>query len=169
MKSLIITINGDDRAGIVEELSRIIVEHGGEWIESRMANLCGKFAGILRVNLPDEQTDLFETDVQSSLYDQTVNIQEARPQPSAAGHKFYHLQLVGHDRPGIIHSISALLVKNGATVEELDSEVVDASMSGEKLFKATITVSMSGEHSIEKLGEALENLANELIVDIEFG
>ena len=167
-KSLVITLIGDDRAGIVEDVARIIVNHGGEWVESRMANLSGKFAGILRANLPDEQCDEFAEDLRSGIDDLRITIEQAQAgeKPSA---KSYRLELVGQDRPGIVHRISAALARHGATVDEMESEVVEASMSGEHLFKATITLRMASGRSIDELGEVLEEIANELIVDIELG
>ena len=169
MKSLVITLNGDDRSGIVEAISRIIVQHQGEWVESRMANLSGKFAGILLANLPEQQSEDFKTALKSSVQDLNITIESVDSNRVEAQQKCYRLDLVGQDRPGIIHRISSLLAKNGATVEDLESEVIDASMSGEKLFKASITLALAPGYSIDALGEALEQLANELIVDIELG
>lgn len=169
MKSLVITLNGDDRSGIVESVSRVIVEFQGEWIESRMANLSGKFAGILRANLPDEQCEGFTVALNKAVPDLNITIERVDTVPDVSGQKVYKLELLGQDQPGIIHRISSLLVQNGATVEELESEVIDASMSGEKLFKASISLCLEQEQSIDKLQDALEQLANELIVDIELG
>ncbi|MBC8210451.1 MAG: hypothetical protein H8E21_05235 [Gammaproteobacteria bacterium] len=169
MKSLVITLNGDDRSGIVESLSKIIVQHQGEWVESRMANLSGKFAGILLAKLPEENCDTFKATLKASLQDLNITIESADSSKAQNQQQCYKLNLVGQDRPGIIHRISSLLVKNGATVEDLESEVIDASMSGEQLFKANITLCLAEGYTIEALGEALEQLANELIVDIELG
>lgn len=169
MRSLVITLNGDDRTGIVESVSRIIVQYQGEWIESRMANLSGKFAGILRANLPEEHCEQFSAELKSSVPDLNITIERIESEPVSAGQKSYKLELLGQDRPGIIHRISSLLVQNGATVEELESEVIEASMSGEHLFKASISLMMENDQSIDKLQTALEELANELIVDIELG
>jgi glycine cleavage system regulatory protein len=47
--SLVITVVADDKPGIVEEISRVVLAAGANWEESRMARLAGKFAGILRV------------------------------------------------------------------------------------------------------------------------
>ena len=44
--SFIITFIGDDRPGLVEQLSAAIEQSGGNWLESRMSHLAGKFAGI---------------------------------------------------------------------------------------------------------------------------
>ncbi len=168
-RSLVITLIGDDRPGIVESVSKIIVEHDGEWVESRMANLGGKFAGILRANLPDEQCEAFSEKLKSASNGLDIHIEQVDTEPANATEKYYRLGLVGQDRPGIIHRISSLLVNHGATVEELESEVTEASMSGEKLFKANIKLCLADDHSEDELREVLEDLANELIVDIELG
>ena len=167
-KSLVITLIGDDRPGIVEALSRIIVSHQGEWVESRLVNLSGKFAGVLQANIPEENCDDFTADLEAGSEGLKITIEQARVDTPDKG-KCYKLDLVGQDRPGIIHRISAALVKNGATVDELESEVVEASMSGEKLFKASIVLCLAKGYSIDDLSDVLEDLANELIVDIELG
>ena len=48
---LVLTIISDDRAGIVEQVAQTISKHGGNWMESSMARLAGKFAGILMVEV----------------------------------------------------------------------------------------------------------------------
>jgi len=167
-KAIVITLIGDDRPGIVEDVARIIVNNGGEWVESHMANLSGKFAGILRANLPDERCDEFAEDLKSSIDDLRITIEQAGAVETSSA-KPYRLELVGQDRPGIVHRISSALARYGASVDEMESEVVEASMSGERLFKATIVLRMAQGQSIDELGEVLEEIANELIVDIELG
>ena len=53
--SFIITFIGDDRPGLVEELSSTISSLQGNWQESRLSQLAGKFAGLIRVSLPADQ------------------------------------------------------------------------------------------------------------------
>ena len=48
---LVLTIIGEDRPGIVESLAEIISDYSGNWLESSMSQLAGKFAGILRVSV----------------------------------------------------------------------------------------------------------------------
>lgn len=165
LKSIVITLIGDDRPGIVESVSRIIVNYHGEWVESRLVNLSGKFAGVLRANIPQQECDAFTVALEEGTPGLSVSIEQAHAEEAAKG-KCYKLELVGQDRPGIIHRISSALVKNGATVDEMESEVTDASMSGEKLFKANITLCLAKGYKIDDLSDELEELANELIVDI---
>src|SRR5881394_165932 len=53
---LVLTLLGPDRPGLVEAVADTIAGCGGNWLESRMAHLAGKFAGILRVEVPAEST-----------------------------------------------------------------------------------------------------------------
>src|SRR5688572_15511645 len=49
--SLVLTILGEDRPGLVEQIAKLVADHHGNWLESRMAHLAGQFAGILRVEV----------------------------------------------------------------------------------------------------------------------
>ena len=54
---LVLTIIGEDRPGIVESLAEIISDHSGNWLESSMSQLAGKFAGILRVSVKEDKCE----------------------------------------------------------------------------------------------------------------
>ena len=51
---LVLTIISDDKPGVVEALAQTITQHQGNWLESRMAQLAGKFAGILQIAVDSE-------------------------------------------------------------------------------------------------------------------
>ena len=44
-QSLVVTVVGADRAGLVEALSEAANSHGGNWEASRMSRMAGRFAG----------------------------------------------------------------------------------------------------------------------------
>ena len=50
--TLVMTVIGADRTGLVEAVAKVVAEHGGNWLESRMCRLGGEFAGIVRVAVP---------------------------------------------------------------------------------------------------------------------
>jgi glycine cleavage system regulatory protein len=76
------------------------------------------------------------------------------------------IELVGQDRPGIVHEITEVLARHGVNVKELETTVRSASMSGESLFLAHASVLVPADADMEKLRDELEALANELMVDI---
>ena len=59
--SLVLTVIGDDRPGLVEQIATAISEHNGNWLESSMSHLAGKFAGIVCVSIPDSQLEAIKT------------------------------------------------------------------------------------------------------------
>ena len=61
--SLILTVIGDDRLGLVERLASAISRHDGNWLESSMSHLSGKFAGIVSIELPPEKIAPLEAEL----------------------------------------------------------------------------------------------------------
>ncbi|HLF30771.1 MAG TPA: ACT domain-containing protein [Xanthomonadales bacterium] len=167
-ESVVLTIVSDDHPGIVESLSRVLSNHGGNWIESSMLSLAGKFAGILLASVPKEQLDGFLSALQA-LDSQGMHIvaQTSSEPPPAGKMREFELELVGQDRPGIVHDISEILTRHQVNVHELETECQSASMSGELLFLARARMQMPASASMENLRRDLENLANELMVDIK--
>jgi glycine cleavage system regulatory protein len=166
--SIVLTVVSDDHPGVVEVLSEVIADHGGNWTESSMMSLAGKFAGILLVQVPAEQVDDFFSALEA-LKSQGMQIVAQRSDSASIGDsaREYSIDLVGQDHPGIVHDITEVLAKHGVNVKELETTVQSASMSGESLFMAHASLFVPSAADLEKLQEELEDLANELMVDIE--
>ena len=168
MATLVLTVIGDDQSGLVEALSGIIANHGGNWDKSHMAHLGGKFAGIVLVAVPDgRQAALVEALgplAAEGLLDVTATA--ADPQPDAAPSRSLTLELVGQDRPGIVHEISAALAARDVSITELQTRTTNAPMGGGMLFEATALLTIPPGLDTASLVAALEELANELMVDV---
>ncbi|MCU0770546.1 MAG: ACT domain-containing protein [Verrucomicrobia bacterium] len=168
LASLVMTVMAPDRPGLVEALSSVIADHEGSWLESRMSRLGGQFAGILRIQLPSGRTARF-LDCLRSLEGQGLKVvvhEDTRRGP--VGGELRVLEVVGHDRPGIVRQISHALAQHGVNVEDLSSEVCSAAMSGELLFKARAKVLLPAGCNPEALQRDLERIASDLIVDLSF-
>ena len=61
--SFIVTFIGDDRPGLVEQLSAVIEKNQGNWHESKLSQLGGKFAGLILVSLPADGGPSLEADL----------------------------------------------------------------------------------------------------------
>ena len=55
--SLVLTLIGEDKPGLVELLSQTVAAHDGNWLESRMSRMAGRFAGILRTSVPSSRAE----------------------------------------------------------------------------------------------------------------
>ena len=167
MATLILTIIGEDRPGLVDTLAGAVAQHGGNWEQSRMANLANKFAGILLVNVPDNQVTALRHALES-MSEQGLQVTIERGEDSAAeGHRRLTLELLGQDHPGIMHDIAHALSTHGISIEELDTQTRSASMAGGTLIAARATLVAPQSMPLGDLRTVLEALANELMVDIE--
>jgi glycine cleavage system regulatory protein len=166
--SIVLTVVADDQPGIVEDLSDALATHGGNWTESSMMTLAGKFAGILLAELPEDRAESFLR-VLDSLETGGMQIIAQRSDLSARpeGLREYSIELVGQDHPGIVHDITQVLAGHDVNVMELETSVQGASMSGERLFTAHARIAVPAAVSLERLRQEMEDLANELMVDIE--
>lgn len=165
--SIVLTVVSDDHPGIVETLSERIAEHGGNWTESSMMSLAGKFAGILLVQLPADRADAFIEDLEA-LESHGIRVVASRSGADAEPVEAREatIELVGQDRPGIVHEITEALARHAVNVQELETTVQSASMSGESLFLAHAQVRIPATADMDRLREEIEALANELMVDI---
>lgn len=167
MASLVLTVIGDDRPGLVSALSAPIHDHGGSWERSQMSRLAGKFAGILLVAVPDARADSL-VEALGSLADAGlhVTVERTEDRDTAAANRLV-LDLVGADRPGIVSDISALLAGRGVSIDELSTDVYEAPMAGGMLFEAHAVLTAPASADVAEVRAALETLGDKLMVDVE--
>ena len=167
--SLALTVIANDRPGLVERLAATVAEHGANWEASHMARLAGQFAGILLVTVEASGSDALVAALRGlDLHGLSVTVHPASPTPPAhtLGGRVM-LEVVGDDRPGIVRDVARVIAERGINVEELETEVSSAPMSGEPLFRARALLRMPAGATPGDLRKRLEALANELMVEIE--
>jgi len=165
-KTLVLTFIADDRPGLVDRLSKTVAGAGGNWLESRMAHLAEKFAGIAMIEIPAGKVGALKkalTVLQDEGFHLTV--EEAKAEAAEAG-PLYNLDLVGPDQQGILHEITHCLAERGVSVEDMETDISDAPMSGGVMFYAKAKVRLPKDLNAGELQSALEALAGSLMVDI---
>lgn len=166
--SYIITFIADDRPGLVEQLSAVIKQNQGNWLESRLSQLGGKFAGLILVSLPQECSRALETDLASLdpgclSVSVTATGEQAVPAPGSS----ITLSVIGPDRQGIVQEISRVLAREHINVIELDSAVNSAPMSAEMIFNARIHASIPEGTDLDGLRETLDSIAEDMTLEID--
>lgn len=159
------TVLGKDRTGLVESIARLVAEHSGNWLESRMCRLGGEFAGILRVHVPADQRAALEQAL-ARLNDLSIVVRTDEPSCAAGESRLASLEVVGADRPGIVREITHALAAQGVNVEELSTECVSAPMSGEALFQASAMLLLPAGVAVVALRQALEQAVTGLAVEV---
>jgi glycine cleavage system regulatory protein len=165
MASLVLTAIGNDRAGLVSALADVVAAHDGNWERSQMAELAGKFAGIVLVTVPDARVDELTAALGPLAGVLDVQVHVGGDEITDAQH--FSLHLLGNDRPGIVRELSTVLATHGINIDELSTETWEAPMSGGVLFEADAVLEAPADLDEATLRAALEAVANELMVDIE--
>src|SRR5258705_9044292 len=116
--SLILTLIGPDRPGLVRAVSGEVLRFGANWADSLMANLAGQFAGIVHLQVPAANAEALMAALRA-LESADLRITVAKGAKKAgAAERHILLDLVGQDRPGIIRGISNELALRGARIEK---------------------------------------------------
>jgi len=164
MATLVLTVLGDDRPGLVSDLSAPISAHGASWERSQLAQLAGKFAGIVVVSVADERCDALMAEL-TELAELQVTLERTEQEQQGESQGFV-LELLGDDRPGIVAEISAALAEAGVSIEELTTDVREAPHAGGMLFEARAVLDAPVGAELDDVRAVLEGLADELMVDI---
>ena len=171
MKSyLIVSLIADDKPGLIEDLAVVVSKYSGNWLESNMSQLAGKFAGIVRVSVDDANAEPLAKDLRAvstsfNLQIESGNADDCEGLNSQAD--LLNVNIVGNDRPGIVMEISQALAQMGVNVESFATVCEAAPMSGDVLFKLEAVLRNSRNLDFEKLRKNLELLADDLIIEIE--
>ncbi len=166
MADLVLTLIGPDRPGLVEAVADPIAAHGGNWLESRMAHLAGQFAGILRVEVPDDRAAAL-TEALRRLDTRGLHVTIQRgPRPAPSSRRAFVVDLVGLDRPGIVREVSRVLAERGVNIEELVTDRAPAPMSAELLFRSRARINVPDQLDAAELRARLEKLAQDLMVQV---
>ena len=165
-QTLVLTFIANDRPGLVGELSETVAAEGGNWLESRMAHLAEKFAGVARVEVPADKVASLKAALNALAAEGFhIFVEEAAEDARARGPAF-SLDLVGPDQPGILRDITTCLAGLGASVEDMETDIREAPMGGGSLFYAEARLTAPASMSEAQLRDALESIGDALMVDI---
>ena len=167
---IVLTFIGHDRPGLVNAISEKVAASGGTWLESRLAHLAGEFAGIVLVAVPEAKIAALT----AALRDlETAGLRIAVERSSDAqpprGRKTFELQVVGHERPGIVREVTEALTRLGVNIEEFSSGVEGEPFTGTEMFRASLSIRLPDGLAVDKLRKTLERLAAEIMVDLSVG
>ena len=168
--SLVVTVMGPDRPGIVSLLSDRAQRFGANWAASRMSRLAGEFAGMVHFEVPPENAEPFAASLRG-LESSGLKLVIAKSDSAAApaGLRGIQLELAGDDRVGIISSLTRILAESGISIEHIHTEIVAATSTARKIFKVAAHLLVPNTLPSDALRLRLEKVASEMMVDIALG
>lgn len=170
LSHLLVSVISDDKPGIIEAIAETISNENGNWLESRLSQLSGKFAGVIRVSIPSEQSSALEAKLlQLKEKDIWVKCEKvAAPSLKDKPSKAAKIHVLGPDRPGIVRELSKALAKSHINVAELETSLSSMPYSGDPLFEASGQLEIPSDTDLGELHEMLDKIADALALDISF-
>jgi methionyl-tRNA formyltransferase len=168
--SLVVSIVGPDRHGIVSLLADRAQRYGANWAASRMTRLAGEFAGMVHFEVPREHADAL-SEALRQLASSGLQVVIARSDGATvpASLRSFELELVGDDRVGIVSSLTAMLAERGISIESIHTDIVRSGVSGKQTFKIGAHLLAPAALPADELRRDLGALASELMLDIALG
>lgn len=169
----VLTAVGGDQPGLVDGISRFLLDCGCNLEDSRMAILGGEFAMIILVSGPEAgiRRVLDEAPAAGEPLGLTVTGRPARRPGEQAGPPAapYVVRAYAMDHPGIVQRVTHLLAERGVNIRSLDTELTHAPHTGQPLFSLEARVDVPSGVSARSLRRDLEALGDEENVDLTLG
>lgn len=162
--SLVVTVVGADKPGVVRRISACAHNVPVNWAYSHMSNVAGQFAGIVHLQVAPEHADALAEALRGLSADGLqVSVARSDAPTAPAGRRLLKLELTGPDRPGIVRQLSTSLAERGVSIEDLHTEIVG---DAERTFKVRALLVVPQALSDDALRKTLDDLASELMLDI---
>ncbi len=168
--NIVFALTGPDRVGIVEKVTGMLLDLGGNVETSRMARLGGEFTMLMLVSLPQEHAAALE-EVVAALSAQGYRVTTSPTKQTYAemhpGWLPFHIEVEGADHEGIIHQVARHLAERGINIESMETGVVHAPVSGTPIFTMTAIVAVPPGLAGQGWQTALHEAGAELNVEIK--
>ena len=165
---VILSAAGSDRPGLTRSLAEAVLAAGGNWLESHLSRLGGRYVGSVLVEVDAGRLAEFEAAIRSvDASGLSVSLVAAGEAPATAG-ELLRLELVGQDRPGIVREVTAVLAELGVNIEDFTTSTENSAWSGDRLFRAAAKLNVPPGTTSDQVRSALEALSGEIMVDFNF-
>ena len=164
---LVICALGDDHPGIVESLSKSILDNDCNIEDSRMSVLGGVFAVIVLVTGNWNNLAKLETTLGTLERDKKMRIITRRTEPRGPAKPClpYSVDVVALDHPGIVHHLAAFFSERQINIQELLTNTYSAAHTATPMFSVHITIEVPAQQHIAALREEFLDLCDELNLD----
>jgi glycine cleavage system transcriptional repressor len=159
---------GADRVGIVEDLSGLIAERGGNIEESKMAVLGTEFAVMMLVAIEAGALERLHAELAGfeAKLGLKLGLKRTNEPAPALGGRPYRLETVSLDGFGLVHAVSAVLRRRGINIEDLETCTQAAPHTGTPMFLMKASVVLGPEVHVAELKRELEGLHLEQDLDV---
>ncbi len=167
----ILFLTGEDRPGIVDDVSTFLFAKGANIEDSRMAVLGGCFSIMMLFSCSEEElneisaglSELKSLGLEASLHG--AKAPELAYDPDAS---ILKLSVTCMDHPGIVKEVVRILRRYEVNIRSMNTGTGSAPLSGAPMFSMMLEGVAPGEEEILLVKERLTALASEMNMDLSF-
>jgi len=168
---VLLTTVGTDHPGIVEEISKWILDQGGNIEDSRMALLGGEFATLILVSGDSrifdrirESRNALQSKHDLIIFTKPVSRYPQLPEKPTLR---YYLQATSIDHPGIVYHVARILHRSNVNIVSAQTQKAPAPFSGALAFLLEMEIDIPSDVNINKLRDSLRALGDKENIDFE--
>jgi len=164
---LVISVLGEDRPGIVNELARVVSDTGCNIEDSRMTVLGGDFAVILLVNGRWNELAKLEAALPGLERRLALSITAKRTATRRRQSNLlpYTVEVVSIDHPGIVHQLANFFSSREVNIRDMATTTYAAAHTGTPMFSVQMTVDVPAAMHIARLREDFMDFCDQLNLD----
>jgi glycine cleavage system transcriptional repressor len=168
MKQLIaISAIGSDRTGLVYDLTRVVVDCGGNVLESRMTALGNEFAVLMLVSgnwhtMTKLEGELVKLAESAGL---TISSRRTDVRPPRTDMVSYTVDVVCLDQPGVLHSLAGFFSSRGIDIGDISTRTYNAAHTGAPMFSVYMVVHVPTRVHVAALREEFMDLCDHMNLD----
>jgi glycine cleavage system transcriptional repressor len=166
----VVTIVGPDQRGLVARITDEIVVHDANIEESHMSRLGGEFAVLMLLSLSNGKSQTLLAGLERLNSDHIkvfVKETDLTRLKVFEGYVPYEISVAGADHEGIVHHVAEYLAKLRCQIDDMETHVTRAPVTGTPLFSMMAEVKTPPGISLQQLRDQLEELGDQLGVDID--
>jgi glycine cleavage system transcriptional repressor len=164
----VLTAIGEDRPGLVEEVSEFVFARGGSIEDSRMANLRGQFAIVMLIGGAEEAIDRLASDLDALISQTGIHAQLTTAKPigrRTVSRLPYRLTGRALDQPGLVHEVANVLRGFDVNIESMETTLEAAPVTAAPVFSMEVVIAVPNDTPVQELRDALARVCDSLNID----
>jgi glycine cleavage system transcriptional repressor len=164
---IVVSAIGSDRTGMVYDLTRVVLDCGGNITESRMTALGSEFAMAMLVGGNWHTLARLETELKKLAEDgsMTVLIRRTEERPSRPDVVTYSVDVVSLDQPGIVFHLAGFFSSRGIDIAELSTRSYAAAHTGAPMFSVQLVIHVPSRIHLAALREEFMDMCDHMNLD----
>ena len=167
---IVISAIGSDHTGVVQGLTKAVLDCGGNIEESRMTTLGSEFAMLLLVSGNWHLRSKLDSELEKlgKAEDLQITVKETDAKPAAVDRMPYLVDVLALDHEGIVFNLADFFAARNIEIADVATHSYAAAHTGAPMFSVQMSVNVPSDVHIAQLRDEFHDLCETLNLDAVF-